>query len=108
MSRRISKKKTVRARRVKSRPKRKPKPGFHPPFQEFQVESVDVLLKRLEKVKPEGSKIEVSSEEDTPHVVCMRPLVHGLVQDLEAVSGSGNLHILYQYCPFCKVAVRVL
>ncbi len=82
----------------------------HLPFQEFRVESLEQLLKQLERYKVAGSKIEVS-ESDSAHSFCPEHLVHILVPvDHYPVNKQmyREVELLYQYCPSCRLAVRVL
>ncbi len=87
-------------------PKRKP--SFHIPFEEFPVPELDDLLHHLEEVKPSSWVIEVSDLNETQHVDCMQPLVHVLVHSTEESPAPVTMGIIYQWCPSCKVAVRVL
>ncbi len=86
----------------------RPMLAFHPPFKEFKVARTEDLLQQLERLEPKGSKVEASIQEDTTHVSCMQPLTNILIHTLDAEMGKRDIHILYQYCPHCKVAVRVL
>jgi Pyruvate/2-oxoacid:ferredoxin oxidoreductase delta subunit len=63
---------------------------------------------RLEKVKPEGWTIEVSTMEEAQHMDCMQPLVHILVHSTDETPAPRTMGIIYQYCAVCKTAVRVL
>lgn len=82
----------------------------HLPFQEFQVPSLDALLNILKKAKIKDSEIEVSDSEEGHHTACAKPLVHVLVMSARNVGGDvyRDLCALYQYCPGCRNAVRVL
>ena len=82
----------------------------HLPFQEFTVASLEGLLNLLKKARIKDSEIEVSTSDESQHTTCSRPLMHVLV-----MTGKGSdaaeyrdLVALYQYCPDCKIAVRVL
>jgi hypothetical protein len=82
----------------------------HLPFQEFTALSLEALLTLLKKAKIKDSEIEVSSSEESQHTTCSKPLIHVLVM---TAKGSGpaeykDLAALYQYCPQCQTAVRVL
>ena len=69
---------------------------------------MDDLLRHLEEAKPEGWVIELSDLEEAQHMVCMRSLVHVLVHSSEEDASPGSMGVIYQYCPSCKTAVRVL
>jgi len=88
------------------KPKRKP--SFHVPFEEFPVPKLDDLLRHLEEAKPGGWKIEVSEMVDAQHLDCMQPLVHILVHIADEDTDPGSMGVIYQYCPRCKTATRVL
>ena len=82
----------------------------HLPFQEFTASSVEALLNLLKKAKIKDSEIEVSTSEESQHTACSVPLVHVLVMTPQG-EGAGehkDLAALYQYCPECHAAVRVL
>src|SRR5436309_15795669 len=83
----------------------------HMPFQEFTANSLEQLLAELKKAKIPNARIEVSTSEDGRHYACSKSLVnvvvdtsHSLVDDQE----YKDLLALYQYCPDCKNAARVL
>ena len=78
------------------------------PFEEFPVPKLDDLIIHLEKVKPEGWIVEVSTMEDAQHMDCMQPLAHILVHRSDEDPAPGSMGIIYQYCSSCKTAVRVL
>jgi hypothetical protein len=83
----------------------------HMPFQEFAAESLEELLGQLKKAKIPDTRIEVSASEDGRHYTCSKPLVNVLVytsQSLGEEQEYKDLVALYQYCPDCKNAVRVL
>jgi hypothetical protein len=82
----------------------------HLPFQEFTAASLDALLNLLKKAKIKDSEIEVSSSQESQHIVCSVPLVHVLVMTAKG-EGAGehkDLAALYQFCPQCHAGVRVL
>jgi hypothetical protein len=82
----------------------------HLPFQEFTAPSLESLLGLLKKGKIKNSEIEVSSSEESQHTACSKPLYHVLVMTAKG-EGEGefrDLVALYQYCPDCRMAVRVL
>jgi hypothetical protein len=62
----------------------------------------------LEKVKPEGWIVEVSTMEDAQHMDCMKPLVHILVHRSDEDPTPGNIGITYRDCNSYKTGVRVL
>lgn len=82
----------------------------HLPFQEFKVSSLDSLLSILKKARIKDSEIEVSSTEEGRHTTCSKPLLHVLVMTARNVGGGEyrDLAALYQYCPGCGNAVRIL
>jgi L-ascorbate metabolism protein UlaG (beta-lactamase superfamily) len=53
-------------------------------------------------------KVEVSEIEEAQHMGCMQPLVHILVHMADENPHPGSMGIIYQYCPHCKTATRVL
>ncbi len=82
----------------------------HLPFQEFKVENLEQLLRMLERYKVAGSKIEVA-ESEGGHSFCPEHLIHILVPvDHYPVNREmyREVELLYQYCPSCRLAVRVL
>lgn len=84
------------------------KSSFDVPFEEFPVPELRDLLRRLEEAKPAGWIIEVSNIEDAQHMACTQSLVHILVHRSDEDPAPGSMGIIYQYCPSCKTAVRVL
>ena len=82
----------------------------HLPFQEFRVPSLEGLINLLKKAKIVDSEIEVSSSEEAQHPACSKPLVHVLIMTARNVAGGEyrDLKALYQYCPGCGNAVRIL
>jgi len=82
----------------------------HLPFEEFKAESLEALLRLLEKYKVASSKIQFS-ESESAHSFCQRQLIHILVPfDHYPVNKHvyREVELLYQYCPSCRLAVRVL
>jgi hypothetical protein len=82
----------------------------HLPFQEFTASSLEALLSLLKKARIKDSEIEVSTSEESQHTTCTKPLFHILVTTTRD-AGMGeykDLSALYQYCPECHRAVRVL
>ncbi|TMI52637.1 hypothetical protein E6H13_06530 [Candidatus Bathyarchaeota archaeon] len=83
----------------------------HMPFQEFTINSLDQLLAELKKAKIPNAQIEVSTSEDGRHYACSKPLVNVLVYTSHSLGEEQeykDLLALYQYCPDCKNAARVL
>ena len=82
----------------------------HPPFQEFQVKTLDELVTELEKSKPAGSLVEVTPIEEMHHTSCMKEMstvvVHG--DETGLLQRPDELVAVYQYCAACKSAVRIL
>jgi len=81
------------------------------PFQEFTASSVEHLLAELKNAKIANARIEVSTSEDGRHYACSKPLVNVLVYSSHSLGEEQeykDLIALYQYCPDCKNAVRVL
>ena len=81
------------------------------PFQEFTASSVEHLLAELKDAKIANARIEVSTSEDGRHYACSKPLVNVLVYSSHSLGEEQeykDLIALYQYCPDCKNAVRVL
>ena len=81
----------------------------HLPFQEFTASSLEALLSLLKKARIKDSEIEVSSSEES-HTTCSKTLVHVLVMTAKdpEIGDYKDLAALYQYCPECHLAVRVL
>jgi hypothetical protein len=84
--------------------------SFHPPFEEFSIGTLDELLQLVNDAKLVDAVVEVSTAQDTPHVVCMQALTHVVVHSPESSSSMEAEHVyaMYQYCTNCKLAVRVL
>jgi hypothetical protein len=82
----------------------------HLPFQEFTAASLESLLSLLKKARIKDSEIEVSTSEESQHTACSVPLVHILVMTAKGDGDTSyrDLAALYQYCPICRQAVRVL
>jgi hypothetical protein len=83
----------------------------HMPFQEFTANSLEHLLAVLKKAKVPDAQIEVSASEDGRHYACSKPLLNVLMYTSRSVGEEQeykDLLALYQYCPDCKNAVRVL
>ena len=83
----------------------------HMPFQEFTSDSVELLIAQLKKAKIPDAQIEVSNSEDGKHYTCSAQMANVLVYTSQNLGGDQeykDLIALYQYCPDCKNAVRVL
>ncbi len=83
----------------------------HMPFQEFTAVSLESLLADLKKTRVPDATIEVSASDDGRHYACSKPLLNVLVYTSRSVGEEQeykDLLALYQYCPDCKNAVRVL
>jgi len=101
----------MKAAPKKKRPAPKMNNGMaHPPFQEFQVKTLDELVTELEKSKPAGSLVEVTPIEEMHHTSCMQEMstvvVHG--DETGLLQRPDELVAVYQYCAACKSAVRIL
>ena len=66
---------------------------------------MDELVKQLETF---GQGIDVLTVQGIPHLACGKPLANILVQTDAVKHLPGDLLAIYQYCPGCKVAVKVL
>ena len=80
----------------------------HVPFEEFSVKELDYLVRQLEKAKPEGATVEVSAMEDSHHSPCLQEMQAVVVQSVGPEGQPVETYFMYQYCPACKLAVRVL
>ena len=80
----------------------------HKPFEEFALKKVEELVAQLEKARPKEARVEVTPMEESHHVPCMQEMTAVMVQDPENAEGTPQVHALYQYCPVCQMAVRVL
>ncbi len=82
----------------------------HLPFQEFRAPTLEALLDLLKNARIKDAEIEVSNSEESQHTMCSKPLVHVLVMSTKGASDAAykDLAALYQYCPECHLAVRVL
>lgn len=84
------------------------KAGGHVPFEEFPLKEVDQLVHELDKVKPAGSVVMVTPMEDSHHSPCLKEMMAVMVHTTGKDDQTGEIHSIYQYCPHCKIAVRVL
>lgn len=80
----------------------------HVPFEEFSLRKVEELVALLERSKPKDSKVEVTPMEDSHHAPCMQEMTSIMVHDIGNPNGNPQIYAMYQYCPQCKTAVRVL
>ncbi len=72
------------------------------------MENVDLLVDQLEKTKPKDSIVEVTPMEDSQHSPCFQEMTAVIVHDIGKTQESPQIYELYQYCPVCKIAVKVL
>jgi hypothetical protein len=87
----------------------RPLNGFpHFPFDEFPLKKSEDLVVVLEKNMPEGAKVEVAPMDDARHSPCMQEMVAIMVHDIEEGKEASDVYTIYQFCPACQVAVRVL
>lgn len=84
------------------------KGALHAPFEEFSFKTVELLVNMLEKSKPEGATVEVSVMEDSHHSPCMTEMQAIVVQTGGQEGQPLHTYSMYQCCPVCKTAVRVL
>ena len=80
----------------------------HMPFEEFPLKEVDQLVHELEKTKPAGSTVIATPMEDSHHSPCFTEMIAVMVHTAGGENQPGEIHSIYQYCPVCKIAVRVL
>lgn len=93
-----------RMSRAAKRPAAKDTGDTHMPFDEFQVKDLEKFVNELEKNKPKDAVVEVSPMEGSNHSPCMAEMQSIVVQSV----GPEGAYSMYQYCPTCKIAVRVL
>jgi uncharacterized protein (DUF111 family) len=89
-------------------PAEKSREAPHVPFEEFSVKDIDYLVRQLEKTKPAGATVEVSAMEDSHHSPCLQEMQAIVVQSVVPEGQPVETYFMYQYCPVCKLAVRVL
>ena len=83
--------------------------GFpHMPFDEFPLKKSEDLVVELEKTLPEGAKVEVTPMEESHHSPCMQEMTAIMVHNIEEGKQTSDIFTIYQFCPTCHVAVRVL
>jgi hypothetical protein len=83
--------------------------GFpHIPFNEFPLKKSEDLVVVLEKNMPDGAKVEVTPMEDSHHSPCMQEMTAIMVHDIEEGKEGSEIYTIYQFCPTCHIAVRVL
>lgn len=80
----------------------------HTPFEEFHLRQVDELVAQLEKSKPKESKVDVTPMEESHHSPCRQEMTAIMVHDIDEGKENPHIYALYQFCPACEVAVRVL
>jgi hypothetical protein len=78
------------------------------PFEEFSVKDMDSLVRELEKTKPSGYVVEVSPMVDSKHSPCLQEMQEIVVQSVGPEGQPVQTYSMYQYCPSCMIAVRVL
>src|ERR1700740_3176161 len=78
------------------------------PFEEFSVKDIDHLVGELDKTKPEGAVVDVTAMEDSHHSPCLQEMQAIVVQSVGPEGQPVQTYSMYQYCPTCKIAVRVL
>src|SRR5260370_16580225 len=86
----------------------KMKGGGKMAFEEFPMKEVDQLVRELDKVKPAGSTVIATPMEDSHHSPCLKEMIAVMVHTAGTDDQPGEIHSIYQYCPECKIAVRVL
>ena len=84
------------------------KAGGHVPFEEFPLTEVDLLVSELDKGKPAGSTVIATPMEDSHHSPCFKEMIVVMVHTPGKDDQPGEIHSIYQFCPECKIAVRVL
>ena len=72
------------------------------------MKKVDDLVTRLEKTRPKQAMVEVIPMDESHHVPCMQEMIAVMVHDPENASETRQIHAMYQYCPVCQTAVRIL
>lgn len=83
--------------------------GFpHIPFNEFPLKKSEDLVVALEENMPQGAKVEVAPMDESHHSPCMQEMIAILVHDIEEKRESPEIYTIYQFCPTCHIAVRVL
>jgi len=80
----------------------------HIPFDEFPLKKSEDLVAELEKHMPEGAKVEVTPMDESHHSPCMQEMIAIMVHDIEEGKKNSDIYTIYQFCPSCHVAVRVL
>jgi hypothetical protein len=80
----------------------------HVPFEEFPLKKAEILVAQLEKTKPKDTKVEVTPMEDSHHAPCRQEMTAIMVHDIDEGKDNPHIYSLYQFCPVCEIAVRVL
>ena len=99
---------STRVSTVKTRSTDKSRTMTHMPFEEFSVKDTETLVRDLDKTKPEGAMVEVSPMVDAHHSPCLQEMQAIVVQSVGPDGQPVQTYSMYQYCPICKIAVRVL
>lgn len=94
--------------KVAKRPTVKTNPATHMPFDEFTVKDLDHIVQELDRSKPAGAVVEVSAMEGSLHSPCMAEMQAVVVQSAGPEGRPAQTFSMYQFCPVCKTAVRVL
>ena len=80
----------------------------HMPFDEFPLKKSEDLVVELERTMPDGAKVEVSPMEESHHSPCMQEMTAIMVHNIMEGRESPDIFTIYQFCPTCHIAVRVL
>ena len=80
----------------------------HTPFEEFTLKKAEELIAKLERVKPKNAKVDVTPMEDSHHAPCMREMTAIMMHDIDEGDARPNIYALYEFCPTCEIAIRVL
>ncbi len=78
------------------------------PFEEFSLHKIAELVTQLEKTGSKKARVEVTPLDDSHHVPCMKEMTAVMVQEIEDTGENPQILAMYQYCPVCQTAVRVL
>jgi hypothetical protein len=52
--------------------------------------------------------VEVTPMEDSHHAPCRQEMTAIMVHDIDEGKDNPHIYSLYQFCPVCEIAVRVL
>ncbi len=86
------------------RPSTKDTLDAHLPFEEFPDKELEKFGGKVEKTRTKDATVEVEPMEGSNHSPCMSEMQSITVQSV----GPEGAYSMYQYCPVCKTAVRVL